>query len=90
MDDGTWIMAGLKVGEGNPAIVAISHSDDLTKWDVVPIRPSAGMKMWGESTVIVNGQQVTSLSRYTIAMRRVVGFVTSNTNLNCQKPLGRR
>lgn len=64
MDDGNWIMAGLKVGEGNPAIVAISHGDDFTKWDVVPIPQVRGLRMWGESTVIVNGKQITNLSRY--------------------------
>jgi len=64
MEDGNWIMAGLKVGEGNPAIVAISHGDDLMKWDVVAIPAAKGFKMWGESTVIVTGRQVTSISRY--------------------------
>jgi hypothetical protein len=65
MEDGNWIMAGLKVGAGDPAIVAISHGEDFTQWDLVPI-PQAKVlkKMWGESTVIVNGKRVTSLSRY--------------------------
>ncbi|MEQ1828276.1 MAG: exo-alpha-sialidase, partial [Pirellula sp.] len=65
MDDGNWIMAGLKVGEGDPAIVAISHGDDFTQWDVVPIPQTKDLKkMWGESTVIVNGKQITNISRY--------------------------
>jgi len=64
MDDGNWIMAGLKVGDGNPATVAISHGQDFTKWDVVTIPQCSGLKMWGESTVIVNGKQITNLSRY--------------------------
>lgn len=64
MDDGNWIMAGLKVGDENPAIVAISHGDDFSKWDVVSNPQSTGLKMWGESTVIVNGQQITNISRY--------------------------
>jgi lysophospholipase L1-like esterase len=65
MDDGNWIMAGLKVGEGNPAIVAISHADDFVKWDVVPIPQAKDLKkMWGESTVIVSGKQITNISRY--------------------------
>ena len=65
MDDGNWIMAGLKVGQGDPAIVAISHGEDFTQWDVVPI-PQAKLlkKMWGESTVIVHGKQITNISRY--------------------------
>lgn len=65
MDDGNWIMAGLKVGEGDPAVVAISHGDDFTRWEVVPIPQAKDLKkMWGESTVIVKGKRVTSLSRY--------------------------
>jgi hypothetical protein len=65
MKDGNWIMAGLKVGAGDPAIVAISHGEDFTRWDVVPIPQAKDLKkMWGESTVIVNGKQITSLSRY--------------------------
>ncbi|MGZ0174656.1 MAG: LamG-like jellyroll fold domain-containing protein [Planctomycetales bacterium] len=64
MEDGNWIMAGLKVGEGNPAIVAISHGDDFTSWDVVSIPQATGLNMWGESTVIVSGKQITNISRY--------------------------
>lgn len=64
MEDGNWIMAGLKVGDGNPAIVAISRGDDLLKWDVVTIPVSREIKMWGESTVIVQGRLVTNISRY--------------------------
>jgi lysophospholipase L1-like esterase len=65
MDDGNWIIAGLKVGEGNPAIVAISHADDFLKWDVVPIPQAKDVKkMWGESTVIISGKQITNISRY--------------------------
>jgi hypothetical protein len=65
MEDGNWIMAGLKVGEGDPAVVAISHGEDFTHWDVVPIPQAKDLKkMWGESSVIVNGKRVTSLSRY--------------------------
>ena len=64
MDDGHWVMAGLKVGDGNPAVVAISHGDDFTKWNVVDIPTAKGRRMWGESTVIVNENQLTSISRY--------------------------
>ena len=65
MEDGNWIMAGLKVGAGDPAIVAISHGEDFTHWDVVPVPQAKDLKkMWGESSVIVNDKQITSLSRY--------------------------
>jgi len=65
MDDGNWIMPGIRVGDGNPAAVAISHGDDLTKWDLVVI-PRAGSlgSMWGESSVIVDGACVVNISRY--------------------------
>jgi len=64
MADGNHILAGLICGEGNPAAVAISHGDDLTRWDIVKIPRPDGMKMWGESTVIVDGARVLNISRY--------------------------
>ena len=41
MADGNWIMSGIHVGDGNPAAVAVSRGDDLTKWEQVRI-PEAG------------------------------------------------
>ncbi len=64
MDDGNWIMAGLQVSEGNPAAVAISHGDNLTRWQVVAIPRPAELSMWGESTVLVDGPRLTNISRY--------------------------
>lgn len=69
MDDGNWIMSGITAGVyeergTHPAAVAISHGDDFTKWDLVPIAPEPGLRMWGESTVIVEGKRVTNISRY--------------------------
>ncbi len=71
MDDGNWIIAGLRVIDGigkpnNPAAVAISHGDDLLKWDLVTIPKRPEINMWGESTVIVDGANVTNVSRYGI------------------------
>ena len=69
MADGNWIMAGMSVDAGyggtDPAAVAISRGDDLTKWDVVriPLKPGLG-HVWGESTVIVNGKEVLNIARY--------------------------
>ncbi len=58
MDDGNWIMAGISVGgtiggPDDPAAVAVSHGDDLTRWDIVRVSKPEDMEMWGESTVIV-------------------------------------
>jgi hypothetical protein len=77
MDDGNWIMAGIKAGvysdEGtHPAAVAISHGEDFTHWDLVVIPPAAGLKMWGESTVIVKGKQVMNVSRFGAEGRALV------------------
>ncbi|MBN2451009.1 MAG: hypothetical protein JXR77_11505 [Lentisphaeria bacterium] len=52
MVDGNWIMAGIRVGDGHPAAVAISHGEDLLRWDLVVI-PKAPGAMWGESSVIL-------------------------------------
>jgi hypothetical protein len=64
MTDGNWIMSGIRVGDGNPSAVAISHGDDLTRWDLVVIPKPKDLDMWGESTVVVDGSRVVNFSRY--------------------------
>jgi hypothetical protein len=69
MKDGNWIMPGISAGaytekNTNPAAVAISHGDDLTQWDFVRIPPPPGLKMWGESSIIVDGPNVLNIARY--------------------------
>jgi Concanavalin A-like lectin/glucanases superfamily/BNR repeat-like domain len=79
MDDGNWIMSGITAGGDapaggkNPAAVAISHGDDLLKWDLVPISQVAGLgKVWGESAVIVEGKRITNVSRYGAEARALI------------------
>jgi len=69
MTDGNWIMPGIQAGPFSndktfPAAVAISHGDDFLKWDLVGIAAPAGIKMWGESAVIVDGPRVLNIARY--------------------------
>ncbi len=70
MDDGNWIMSGARVAKGydfsgDPPAVAISHGDDFTKWDLVVLPLDHRLRsVWGESTVIVKGRQITNISRY--------------------------
>ncbi len=65
MDDGNWLIAGISVGQGNPPAVAISHGDDLLKWDLVVIPVAEGLgKVWGESAAIVAGRRITNIARY--------------------------
>ena len=64
LPDGNWIVGGLIVGQGNPAGVAISHGRDLTCWDVVAIPKPAAMTMWGESTLLANGNTLLCIARY--------------------------
>lgn len=67
MRDGNWVMAGMDIPEGpkwaNPA-VAISHGGDFTQWDTVilPV-PNARHDIWGESTVIVEPEELTLIVR---------------------------
>jgi len=65
MEDGNWIMPGLRVGEGNPTAVAISRGDSMTDWELVriPNHPSVG-RMWGESSIVVDGSHITNICRY--------------------------
>lgn len=65
MANGKWIMSGLRAGGENPAAVAISDGDDLTQWQLVVIPRGPGIgKMWGESTVILQGKKILNISRY--------------------------
>ena len=65
MADGNWIMPGFIVGKGNPAAVAISTGDGLKKWKTIVIPRGAGVgSMWGESSIIVDGAQITNIARY--------------------------
>jgi hypothetical protein len=63
--DGQWIMAGISVGGGNPAAVAICRDEDLLRWElvVIPKAPEVGT-MWGESAVLVHGSSLLNLARY--------------------------
>lgn len=73
MADGNWIMAGLRAGGGNPAAVAISHGDDLTKWDlvVIPLANDLG-EVWGESAIVVDGKRITNIARWGAEARALV------------------
>lgn len=69
MPDGNFIMAGMRVGNGyggmdDPAAVAISHGDDFTRWDLVVIPKPPEIEMWGESTVIIDGEELLNIARY--------------------------
>ena len=65
MANGNWIMPGFIVGDGNPAAVAISEGDNLNRWNAVRIPVAAGIqKMWGESSIIVDGSTVVNIARY--------------------------
>jgi hypothetical protein len=63
LPDGNWLMSGARIGKPHPAAVAISHGDDLLKWDLVVI-PEAPGKMWGESSVIRDGDRLLNIARY--------------------------
>ena len=56
-------LCGARIGDGHPAAVAISHGNDLTKWELVVI-PKAPGKMWGESSVLVDGSRIVNIARY--------------------------
>ena len=64
MTDGNWIMPGISVGNGHRAAVAISHGDNFLKWDLVVIPAVEGLTMWGESSIIVDGSNVTNIARF--------------------------
>ena len=69
LDNGNWIMAGLKVVEGigganNPPAVALCDDRNQTNWRLVDIPRPKQLPMWGESTIIHKGKQIVCISRY--------------------------
>ncbi len=70
--DGNWILSGLSVGDGHPGAVAISHGEDLTKWDLVRIPRPPKMGIWGESAIILSGGRVQNFARINSAPPRSV------------------
>jgi hypothetical protein len=69
MTDGNWIMPGISAGPYSetgafPAAVAISRADDFTKWDFVGIPVQKGIRLWGESSLIVDGPNALNIARY--------------------------
>jgi len=65
MDNGNYVTAGFRVGvsNGNPPAVAISNGDDLTDWDLVHVPKDSSLNIWGESSVIVRGNNLTNIVR---------------------------
>ena len=69
--DGNWIMGGMRIHPLNPErglsakpAVAVSHGGDLTRWDAIEIpTPQDLQKIWGETTVIVDGNEVLAVVR---------------------------
>ena len=65
MDNGNYIIGGFLVGGCNQSAVAISDGDNLAKWEVILIPQVENIgKTWGESTVIVDGQNILNISLY--------------------------
>lgn len=69
MSDGNWILPGISAGPYSntgvfPAAVAISHRDDFAKWNFVGIPVHEGIRLWGESSIIVDGPSVLNIARY--------------------------
>ena len=62
---------GLDYISAVPAAVAVSHGNDLTRWDLVAIPRGPG-EMWGESAVVVSGRRVTNIARFGAPARALV------------------
>ena len=63
MENGNYIMPGIYVAADymspdNAAAVAISRGADITRWDMVKIKRSEEVRVWGECTVVINGNNI--------------------------------
>ena len=65
MANGNWILPGFVVGQGNPAAVAVSELSDFSQWQLRVIPKGHGLgRMWGESSVLVDGRRIVNIARY--------------------------
>ena len=87
MEDGNWIMSGIRVARksgvpgltGDLPAAAISRGNDLTRWELVVIEPDPNLpagRVWGESTVFVEGSQVRNISRWGAEAKALVSEST--------------
>lgn len=76
MTDGNWIVAGCD--ENWRGVVAISHGDDLLRWDTVRL-PVAG-RVYTEATVWVEGTEVTAVMRNESPLEQ--GFIGAAVTLS--------
>lgn len=73
LDNGNWMMCGVYMsGDGAPAAVAISHGDDLTQWEVVPIPKVQHSWMFGECATYIDGSNLLNIARYDQTTRRAL------------------
>ena len=78
MDDGNWIMPGGSFGKYSsdrvfPPAVAISEGNDFTKWKLISIPVDEEIhRMWGESSLFVDGKTVYNIARYGGGARALV------------------
>jgi len=72
MDNGNLIMAGFCLGGDNPPAVAIRKKGKITNpWKVIKI--PTDVKVWGESTILVDGNEILLISRSSSGTPKIKG-----------------
>ncbi len=62
LDNGAIVMAGLKTNDAQAA-VALCDEKDLTKWEMKVIPNPQNLAIWGETTVLKNGNELIAIIR---------------------------
>ena len=62
LDDGTFLMAGLKTDDVQAA-VALCDGKDITKWEIKVLPNAQGFEYWGETTVLKHKDKLIAIVR---------------------------
>ena len=71
LDDGGFVMAGLKTDSGTAA-VALCDGADVTKWEMVQPPNPNGFHYWGETTVLKQKDRLLAIVRNSGAIRNLL------------------
>lgn len=71
LDNGTFLMAGLKTEDGTAAI-ALSEGEDITKWRMISLPNPQNFRYWGETTVLKQKDRLVAIVRNSGRIRNLL------------------
>ena len=71
LDDGGFVMAGLKTDSGTAA-VALCDGKDVTKWEMIQLPNPKGFRYWGETTILKQKDRLLAIVRNSGSIRNLL------------------